>query len=201
MRTILHKILRTLGIPIGVVKAFPEVQVIFTDEHEKVSKVIFPLCTIDLSYIDKKYTGEIHLVQFNEDPYREENKKYFNKYCKHNTIGFKIIQGKYKFLADLEYFSVNQDWQEWLNLTNKTYQESKEKNKSNGKTYGLNFTILGGKPTWVQEDETPCDPDGSPMTFIAQYDSGNVCKDNCEKMIYLFYSDKHKLVVQVYQIT
>lgn len=53
-----------------------------------------------------------------------------------------------------------------------------------------------GKPSWAQSDETPRDPDGKKMEFVAQLDHSNMFGT-----LYLFYSEKHSLVSQVFQCT
>jgi len=57
-------------------------------------------------------------------------------------------------------------------------------------------TLRTGKPSWLQSDETPRDPDGQKMEFIAQLDHSNMFGT-----LYLFYSEKHQLVSQVFQCT
>ena len=51
-----------------------------------------------------------------------------------------------------------------------------------------------GKPNWVQSNETPRDPDGKKMEFVAQLDHSNMFGT-----LYLFYSEKHQLISQVFQ--
>lgn len=196
---IIHVISKLIGLPFGAVKPFPEISEIFSDDLEQIKEILFPICSIDLSYVNRKWTGKIYLLQFNEDPYNPETVIYFNQYCKASTLGFIVNNSKYKFDANLHYFDVTPQWQEWLELTKSTYLESKRLFQVKGKKFWMNFIVPGGKPRWLQEDGTPLDPDGNPMIFIAQYDSSNICKDYCEKEIYLFYSDKHKIAVQVYQ--
>lgn len=57
-------------------------------------------------------------------------------------------------------------------------------------------TLTTGKPGWCQSDETPRDPDGQKMEFVAQLDHSNMFGT-----LYLFYSEKHQLVSQVFQCT
>lgn len=159
----------------------------------------FAICSIDLSFINRNWKGSVHLIQFNEDPYYTETARYFNDYCKDNMIGFQVIDNKYKFLTDLRYFDLSADWKEWFDKTKEDYLNAKNNYIQKNKKYWINLIIPGGDPRWEQEDETPLDPDGNKMTFVAQYNSGKICSDSCEKEIYLFYSDKHKLAVQIYQ--
>lgn len=64
-----------------------------------------------------------------------------------------------------------------------------EDNKTEGK---LTFS----QPKWLQDEETPRDPDGQKMKFVAQLDHSNMFG-----RLYLFYSEKHQLVSQVFQCT
>ncbi|MPT33685.1 MAG: hypothetical protein E2604_01010, partial [Flavobacterium sp.] len=57
-----------------------------------------------------------------------------------------------------------------------------KENKTEGK-------LRLGKPDWVQRNETPRDPDGKKMEFVAQLDHSNMFGT-----LYLFYSEKHQLI-------
>lgn len=57
-------------------------------------------------------------------------------------------------------------------------------------------TLRLDKPHWLQSNETPRDPDGQKMEFVAQLDH-----DNMFGTLYLFYSEKHQLVSQIFQCT
>ena len=195
----LNNISKFLGLPFGSIKPFPEASDVFLEKIEEYSNLLFPICSIDLSFVNRKWKGYIHLLQFNEDPYNIDTAKYFNAYCKDNSIEFQVVNGKYKFLTDLHYFDLSSEWEEWFNLTKETYTISENNFKTSNKKYWINFIVPGGEPRWEQEEQTPLDPDGHKMTFIAQYNSGKICNDNCDKEIYLFYSDKHKIAVQIYQ--
>jgi hypothetical protein len=184
------------------IKLFPEIEDVFGSDLEKCRAVFFPICSIPLSEINKEWgDGPIHLVQFNEDPYNEDAAKYHNEYCKYNMIAFDLRNGKYSFKADFGYFDLSGDWQEWFNKTRESYQASKAQYLKEGETFGIDGLQLGGEPEWWQADETPLDPDGEPMHFITEYETDTICDDSCDKKIFLFYSPKHKLAVQIYQIT
>ncbi|UUC44900.1 hypothetical protein [Flavobacterium cerinum] len=64
-----------------------------------------------------------------------------------------------------------------------------EDNKTEG-------TLQIGKPDWLQSNETPRDPDGQKMEFVAQLDHSNMFGT-----LFLFYSEKHQLVSQIFQCT
>lgn len=62
-----------------------------------------------------------------------------------------------------------------------------KENKTEGK-------LRLGKPDWVQSNETPRDPDEKKMEFVAQLDHSNMFGT-----LYLFYSEKHQMISQVFQ--
>ena len=184
------------------IEIFPSIESVFDSELDKCNEVFFPVCSIRLGDIRKEWGDEkIHLVQFNEDPYNTDTVKHFNEYCKHNLIAFDLNDGKYRFKTDFGYFDLTEDWKEWFNKTKESYLESKNDSLKNGNNFGIDGIQLGGEPEWWQADETPLDPDGNPMEFITEFETDTICDDSCDKKIFLFYSPKHKIAVQLYQIT
>lgn len=184
------------------VDIFPEISAVFSDNLDKCKEVFFPVCSIRLGDVNKEWGDEkIHLVQFNEDPYNEDTSQHFTPYCKDAMIAFDVAEGRYKFRADFGYFELSEEWKEWFEATKRTYTESKKEYLDTGKTFGIDLMKLGGNPDWWQSDETPLAPDGSPMKFITSFETDSICNDYCDKKIFLFYSRKHKLAVQIYQIT
>jgi len=188
-------------------KMFPEANEVFADRIEEHSKLLFPLFTIELNQINPEWKGQVHMLQFNEDPYNTKTAKYFNEYCKDCMIGFDVIDGKYSFKTDFRYFDLSPDWKEWFEKTRTSYSHIKQKYKETGKlTNSYNepkdiFEQIGGEVVWTQGDETPIDPDGNKMTFIAKVYTLNYTDDFCDKDIYLFYSEKFKIAVLIYQTT
>lgn len=184
------------------IEVFPTIDSVFDTELEKCKEVFFPVCSIRLGDIRKEWGDvKIHLIQFNEDPYNTDTTKYFNEYCKDNMIAFDLNNGKYRFKTNFGYFDLTEDWKEWFSKTKETYSESKKDFVNNGNDFGITGIQLGGEPEWWQSDETPLDPDGNPMEFITEFETDTICNDWCDKKILLFYSPKHKLAVQIYQIT
>lgn len=189
------------------IRMFPEPPEVFAGKIEEHAKVLFPLFTVHLNKINPSWNGQVHMLQYNEDPYNESTTDTFNDYCKDYMIGFDVIDGKYMFKTDFRYFDLTSDWNKWFEKTRSTYNQTKQLFKETGNLISPRgnpvepFVQIGGEPEWVQTDETPVDPDGNPMTFIARVDSGDYTSDFCEKDIYLFYSDTHKLAVMIYQIT
>ena len=181
---------------------FPNYQEVFSNSQTGYSDVFFPIFSVKLSFINKDF-GDcyIHLIQFNEDPYNSETTKYFTDYCQDRMISFTLDNSLYTFDADLKYFEVTEDWEEYYEKTKYSYLEAKNAFENGENVIDNNWYKIGGEPEWMQDDETPNDPDGNPMTFIAQFDTLFMFDDDCPKTIYLFYSEKHKFVVELYQIT
>jgi hypothetical protein len=189
------------------IKMFPEPEEIFADKIEEHSKFFFPLFSVDLKQINPNWEGQVYMLQFNEDPYNIDRVPTFNAYCKSCMLGFDVIDGKYSFKTSFEYFDLTNDWAKWFEKTKNSYYQTKQKFIETGvlrNSYDNEVAIfeqIGNKPEWIQTDETPVDPGGNPMTFIARAYSGNYTSDFCEKDLYLFYSDEYKLAVLLYQIT
>jgi hypothetical protein len=191
------------------VKMFPDPKDVFAGNVEQHANVLFPLFSVDLQQINPDWTGQVHMLQYNEDPYNPDTVSSFNEYCQEYMIGFDVIDGKYLFKTGFEFFNRTPDWQECFENTRSSFNKTKQTFIDTGKLidpYNSNRTVeefgkVGGQPTWIQGDETPKDPDGNPMTFIAQVYTRYYTDDSCTKDIYLFYSHKHKLAVMLYQLT
>ena len=189
------------------IKMFPSAEDVFADRIEEHSKLLFPLFSVDLNEINSKWTGKVYMLQFNEDPYNRETVSSFNDYCKDCMIGFDVKDGKYSFKTDFKYFDLTRDWTEWFEKTKTSFTQTKQRFEQTGKLITPNneqgdiYEQMGGEPNWTQSDETPVDPDGNQMTFITKVYTGNYTDDSCDKDLYLFYSDKHKIAVLLYQNT
>ena len=189
------------------IKMFPAAAEVFADKVDEHSQYLFPVFSVDLNHINAAWTGQLHMLQFNEDPYNEDTVNTFNEYCKDCMIGFDVLDGKYSFKTDFAYFNLTTDWTKWFEKTKLSLAQTKQRFLKTGELTnpqnnpGDIFEQIGDEPTWTQSDETPADPDGNPMLFIAKVNTGNYTDDYCDKDIYLFYSDKHKLAVLLYQTT
>ena len=174
---------------------YPSIESVFASDLDKCQEVFFPICTIDLGAIKEEWKKEkLHLILYNEDPYNTDRVPSFNSYCKDNMVAFDVIDGKYQFKTDFGYFDLTDDWKQWFDITKKSYLKEKQVYEANPKEVSKDLFNIGGEPNWWQADETPLDPSGEPMEFIAEFGYD-------ESMFYLFYSHKHKLAVQLYQIT
>ncbi len=165
------------------IEFYPEIENVFISHLDESKEVFFPIATVNLGELKEEWKDQkIHLVIYN------------NKYCKDYMVAFDVINDKYEFKTDYKYFDLTEAWEQWFNETKESYFQSKKKYKETGSTFWRQSLQFGGKPNWLQNDETPLDPDGKPMEYITEFGWGEV-------QFYLFYCHKHKLAVQVYQIT
>src|SRR6218665_2269010 len=198
-------------------KLFPEIEDVFEKDLEVYRKWVLPLCSIELRLINPEWTGKIFAVYFNNDPYNRDPAMLasFNQYNNDYTMSFKIVNGKYELSTSLDYFLLSDDWVEYYEDGLECYAFAKKRFKEKGilnlldenssyytEEYSNPFIKnLGRKPAWLQTEQTPLDPDGNPMTFIAQLNTGDYIGDGCDEEMYIFYSHEHQLVVQTGQIT
>ncbi|MCS3800256.1 hypothetical protein [Niastella sp. OAS944] len=188
------------------IKMFPDPVDVFADKVEQHAKVLFPLFSVDLKQINPEWEGYIHMLLYNEDPYNDDRVDTFNEYCQESMIAFDVIDGKYLFKTGFEFFNLTPDWEEYFEKTKSSFNKTKQTFIDTGNLIHPHYNKpadiyeeVGGKPKWIQGDETPNDPDGNPMTFIARVYTANYTHDSND--IYLFYSHKHKLAVMLYQTT
>jgi hypothetical protein len=88
---------------------FPNPADVFTDSVEEHSKFLFPVFSVDLNHINPSWAGQVHILQFNEDPYNTATVDSFNDHCKDCMIGFDVIDDKYSFKTDFSYFDLTPD--------------------------------------------------------------------------------------------
>ncbi len=155
---------------------FPEPADVFAEDVDQHAAVLFPIFSIDLATVDPTWSGRIHMLLHNCDPYNTATAVTFTTYCKDNSIGFDVIDGKYRFQTDFAYFDVQQDWKRWFDETKRLFEECRDRFRSTGgfPMEDEPFPVVdqfGGETEWVQNDETPLDPDGEPMRFIAKVTS------------------------------
>jgi len=186
---------------------YPESEDVFANSVEEHAKYLFPLFSIELEQINPSWTGRIHMLHSNEDPYNTSTAESFNDYCKDCMIGFDVIDGKYSFKSSFNYFDLSEDWQGYYEKTKLAYGIAKQQFHTTGQlsdrfgTIIESFRKIGGEPNWMQTDETPLDPEGNAMSFIVQASASDYIDDGSEKEMYLFYSDKYKLAIIIYQTT
>jgi hypothetical protein len=99
-----------MEIPGSHIKIFPEYQDVFFDDLENHRKYFLPLCSVNFGFLSQGKDQWLHFVSVKEiyDGRVGENTISFHTdYTKCDMFGFDIIEGKYKFDAKWEYFSVS----------------------------------------------------------------------------------------------
>ena len=143
-----------MEIPDSLIKIFPEYQDVFHDDLENHRKHFLPLCSINLKFISPDKDQWLHFVSVKEiyDGRVGENTSPFHtNYTRCDMFGFDIINGKYKFDADWEYFTVSTeispesyhleytDEEIQFNFNEAMYQLKKSYYKKFGKLYDRDF--------------------------------------------------------------
>jgi hypothetical protein len=98
-----------MKIPENYIKIFPEYEDVFYDDLENHKKYFLPLCSINLKFFLPEKDQWLHFVSVKEiyDGRVGENAVPFHTtFTKCDMFGFDVIDGKYKFDADWNYFSV-----------------------------------------------------------------------------------------------
>lgn len=139
-----------MEIPGSFIKIFPEYEDVFYDDLENHRKYFLPLCSINLKFFSQDQDQWLHFVSVKEiyDGRVGENSSSFHTdYTKSDMFGFDIIDGKYRFDAKWEYFSVSTeispenyhleytDEEIQFNFNDAMYQLKKSYYKKFGKLY------------------------------------------------------------------
>jgi hypothetical protein len=180
---------------------FPDPTAVFVEPVSEHAAVLFPIFSIDLSVIEPTWNGQLHMLLFNYDPYNKATVVTFTEHCKDNSMGFDVVEGRYRFQTSFAFFDLQDNWKEWFRRTREGFGTARDHYRLSNELPGKASLIdqIGGMPDWIQNDETPLDPDGEPMRFIAKVTSYNYADDMCGRILYLFYSHTHQLAVIVDQ--
>ncbi|MTG98214.1 MULTISPECIES: hypothetical protein [Myroides] len=93
-----------------LIKIFPEYEEVFYDDIENHKKYFLPICSFNLKLIDTTKDTWLHIVSVKEiydGRVGEDTTDYHTTFTKADMFGFDVIDGKYKFDADWNYFSVD----------------------------------------------------------------------------------------------
>lgn len=136
------------------IKIFPEYQDVFYDDLENHRKYFLPLCSINLKFFPQGKDQWLHFVSVKEiyDGRVGENTTSFHtNYTRCDMFGFDIIDGKYKFDAPWEYFTISTeispenyhleytDEEIQFNFNDAMYQLKKAYYKKFGRLYDRDF--------------------------------------------------------------
>lgn len=93
-----------------LIKLFPEYEDVFYNDIENHKKYFLPICSFNLKLIDPTKDQWLHIVSVKEiydGCVGEDKPEYHTDYTKADMFGFDVIDGKYKFDADWNFFSVS----------------------------------------------------------------------------------------------
>ena len=75
-------------------------------------KTLLPICSINLQCIEPEWDEWLHIVsakEIHEGCVGDFTQSFHTNYTKADTIGFDVIDGKYKFEANWNYFKIEQN--------------------------------------------------------------------------------------------
>lgn len=90
-----------------LIKLFPAYEDVFFDDLENHKKYFLPICSFNLQLLDPSKNEWLHIVSVKEiydGCVGETRPEYHTQFTKEDMLGFDIIDGKYKFDADWNYF-------------------------------------------------------------------------------------------------
>jgi hypothetical protein len=92
-----------------LIKLFPAYEEVFYDDLENHKKYFLPICSFNLQLLDPSKNEWLHIVsvrKFMKAVWKK--KRNHTQFTKADMLGFDIIDGKYKFDADWNYFRLLQ---------------------------------------------------------------------------------------------
>lgn len=169
---------------------FPERSSVLTADFNQYEN-FFPIATLDLS--SKGIKDKIHVIYVSFDPAIDHKKPFpSNDYI--DEFSFKISsEGKLQPTFDKSALIVGDDFKKYFTEGQEKFNKAKQ-NKNT--TTLIEFT---SEPEWWQDDATPVNSKGKPMTFICQVDIYEVFNDDCR--LFVFYDKEDKIVKHIYQRT
>lgn len=145
-------------IPADCIKIFPEYADVFYDDLENHRKYFLPLCSVNLKFISPEKDQWLHIVSVKEiydGRVGEHTTAFHTAFTKCDMLGFDVIDGKYKFDAGWEYFTVSTqispeqyggeygDDEIQYNFNDAMYQLKKSYYRKYGELYARDFNRPG----------------------------------------------------------
>lgn len=93
-----------------LIKLFPAYEDVFYDDLENHKKYFLPICSFNLQLLNPSKNEWLHIVSVKEiydGCVGEQRPEYHTQFTKEDMLGFDIIDGKYKFDADWNYFQTS----------------------------------------------------------------------------------------------
>jgi hypothetical protein len=153
------------------------------------SNNIFPIAFIEVKIENQNYKIPI---SYSFLTHRIDNKHFLHKDDNIDNYCFKVLEkGICKPLFKKEALILPPNERHLLITTRRRYDSIRT--KINLKDY-IEFT---NEPEWWQNDQTPIDEKGKPLTFICQIGLIDIFDDDCK--MFVFFDSKRKIVRQIYQ--
>ncbi len=180
----------------------PPAEDVFARDVEENAEWFLPLLTVDLKSIDPAWNGKAHFV-YNEAN-REGGVRFRldgDRYVYEGSYGFdegdmgeRDRAAGYLAMVELEVPELTAESSSgWTDAVYAAAEEAGEP-----LSYCNQF---GYRPWWTQQDATPEDPDGEPMALVGQIRADHYSDEVADKDLYLFFSPRHGIVIQVDQCT
>lgn len=100
-----------MNIPQKFFKPFPAYEEVFYDDIDQHRKHFLPICSINLQCVFPGQDEWVHFVSAKaiyEGCVGEDTPDFHSVFTKEDMLGFTVIDGKYKFEADWDYFDIHQ---------------------------------------------------------------------------------------------
>jgi hypothetical protein len=178
------------------IQLFPPISEVFYENTEENEQYFMPLANISLAAIDETLEGQIYLVYYYHDPYCETAGESYNDFCDNYLGTFDIIDGKYKFKTDFNFFAVNPENEQYRQDEQVSYQQQAKKQRL---TPSRVVERLGKKPKGLYEENYPKDEQGENLLFICQVNMLNFIQTWQATDIFLFFDKKNQRAIQVFQ--
>lgn len=110
-------------------KPFPEPESVFFGDIDRQKKMLLPLATIDLNYINSEWNGLLPVVTPVEPGpdgglFGEKATEFHNYLCRSNWIAYKLIDGKIEYAGDWRLFNYS-EYKEYYADVHIGYQNAK----------------------------------------------------------------------------
>ncbi len=131
-------------------RPYPEYEDVFCGDIEKHKQFFLPLCSFNLKYLFPERDEWVHIISAKEENPGDKTAEYYTKYTGKFMYSFDIIDGKYQFEADWNYFKYHQKdktfayYQEQYELATQNYELGKQFYQKYGHIYPLVLSFFKG---------------------------------------------------------
>lgn len=138
----------------SLIKLFPSYEDVFYDDIENHKKYFLPICSFNLKIADPNRDQWLHIVSVKEiydGRVGEEKSAFYTEFTKADSFGFDVIDGKYRFDADWNFFSTS---------TVITSDQYSQKFSDLDIEYNMNDAMYQLKKAYYQKHNALYDKDG-----------------------------------------